>query len=150
GGGNFVIVWTSAGQDGPGDPGGIYGKQFSWQNGGLPAPANTIAVNGNEFRVHEPSLAGSQTAPAIAMNAAGQYIVVWQHQVAGNPSHIETKRFTISAAVGGQFAGSLLPAGQQDVEPAVAIDQDGNYVIAWRRETTAAAQGSIYATWFNN
>ena len=57
--GSYVMVWTSAGQDGSGD--GIYGQLYD--DSGVPL--------GGEFRINE-YVAGDQNEPAIAMDDCRQ------------------------------------------------------------------------------
>ena len=63
-GGDYLIVWTSLGQDGSRD--GVFG-QFVHEDG-MPV--------GGEFRVNTTTL-GQQMQPAIASDGAGQFLVVW-------------------------------------------------------------------------
>src|SRR5205085_2365575 len=62
--GNFVITWSSAGQDGSGW--GVFGQRFN------------VGSNkqGGEFRVNTTS-AGDQTASSVAMDLNGDFVVTW-------------------------------------------------------------------------
>jgi hypothetical protein len=66
-GGEFVVVWESAGQDG--DAAGIFGQRYA--NGG--------AVLGPEFRVNT-FTPGPQRRPAAAASFAGHFTVVWESE----------------------------------------------------------------------
>ena len=61
----FIVIWTSVGQDGYGK--GVYGRRFSFATG---APV------GNEFRINETTL-GNQYEPAVALSTDGSWVVVW-------------------------------------------------------------------------
>jgi len=63
-GGDYLIVWTSLGQDGSLE--GVFG-QFVHEDGSLV---------GGEFRVNT-TTAGQQMQPAVASDGAGQFLVVW-------------------------------------------------------------------------
>jgi hypothetical protein len=63
-GGDYLIVWTSMGQDGSRE--GVYG-QFVHEDG---SPV------GGEFRVNT-TTAGQQMQPAVASDGADQFLVVW-------------------------------------------------------------------------
>src|SRR5438552_10455192 len=63
-GGNFVVVWASAGQDGSGS--GIFGQRYSSSGPAL----------GPEFRVNTYTTT-DQSSPAVAADAAGNFVVVW-------------------------------------------------------------------------
>jgi len=63
-GADYLIVWTSLGQDGSRE--GVFG-QFVHEDGSLV---------GGEFRVNT-TTPGSQMQPAVASDGAGQFLVVW-------------------------------------------------------------------------
>ncbi len=63
-GGDYLVVWTSLGQDGSRE--GVYG-QFVHEDG---SPV------GGEFRVNT-TTAGQQMQPAVASDGASQFLVVW-------------------------------------------------------------------------
>jgi hypothetical protein len=63
--GDFVIVWESKDQDG--DKTGIYGQRYD---------VNGVAV-GTEFLVNTET-ANEQKAPAVTMNASGNFVAVWE------------------------------------------------------------------------
>src|SRR5262249_14470300 len=63
--GGFAITWQSGNQDG--SSGGVYLQRVD-QSG------NPV---GNEFRINSTTIS-AQTAPAIAMNDVGQFVVSWQ------------------------------------------------------------------------
>jgi hypothetical protein len=63
-GGDYLIVWTSLGQDGSRE--GVYG-QFIHENG---------ALTGKEFLVNTTTL-GQQMQPAVASDGAEQFLAVW-------------------------------------------------------------------------
>ncbi len=63
--GNFVVAWESAEQDGSGL--GIFAQQFD----------SAGVADGAEFQVNTVS-AGNQRNAAVAMDADGDFVVVWQ------------------------------------------------------------------------
>lgn len=63
--GDFVVSWSSESQDGSGR--GIYAQAYDW----------TGAADGPEFRANV-FTANNQTRPAIALDASGDAIIVWQ------------------------------------------------------------------------
>jgi hypothetical protein len=92
---------------------------------------------GNVLQVSADS-ANSLSVPAIAMDAAGDSIVVWQ------TVHIMTRRFDPSGApLTDEVAITTVPGDQ--VDPAVAMDSAGNYVVAWQ----SYADYSVHAQRFN-
>jgi hypothetical protein len=63
--GDFVVVWSSDGQDG--DSYGIYGQRFDAS--GIP--------QGAEFLVNTHTT-DAQSQPSVAMDADGDFVVVWR------------------------------------------------------------------------
>ena len=131
--GNCIIVWQSGGQDGSGD--GIYGQRYD--TGGNPL--------GSEFRVNT-FTTNDQHHPAVAMDAAGNFVVVWssmgqdgdvdgvfaqRYDGAGNPLGVEFQVNTYTTNI--QF------------EPAVAIEPRGNFVVSWSSNLQDGSNLGIYA-----
>lgn len=126
GSGNFVIVWQSAAQDGNNN--GIFGQRFD----------STATPLGTEFQVNTTTL-GSQADPAVSMDDAGNFVVVFTHTTVdvGLPVDQQTRadvygqRFASSgAAVGGEFVVNTYTTQNQD-EPDVSMAPDGSFVVAW-------------------
>lgn len=95
-GGNYLIVWTSLGQDGSRE--GVYG-QFVNEGGSL---------QGNEFLVNTTTV-GQQMEPAVASDGAQQFLTVWSSFTFGpNGFDLFAQRYVNTEAV-------LLPMGAPDV-----------------------------------
>lgn len=62
--GDFVITWTSSGQDGSGA--GVYGQRY----------ASDGTARGGEFRVNTYTING-QYASSVAMDDAGNFVITW-------------------------------------------------------------------------
>ena len=141
-GGNFVVAWETSTK-------GSYeirARRFAADG----------TVRGEELAVNTVT-ASSQRAPCVAMDASGDFVLAWQSNVAGS-YELRARRFSASgAARGDELAVNARTAGDQLV-PAVAIDEDGDFVVAWenaademfeiraRRFTTAGvAQGVEFA-----
>jgi hypothetical protein len=111
--GNFVVTWTSEGQDG--DRRGIYARRLS----------GTGAAHGAELRVNA-SGAGDQFASAVAMDEAGNWLVAW---VEG--TLVKARGFSGDAALGAELT---LDAGANGAasEPSVtAVPGAASFVVAW-------------------
>jgi phosphodiesterase/alkaline phosphatase D-like protein len=131
--GDFVVVWQSAGQDG--DGWGIYGRRFD---------RNGVPLAG-EFRVNTSST-NDQEEPAVAMNPAGQFVVVWQNQ--GSTLGIHARRYDASGtALGSSFTVNTETSGDQSL-PSVAMHVDGSFVVAW--ETVDTGTSGVRAQRFNS
>src|SRR5262249_17533996 len=78
--GDFVIAWNSTGEDCNGY--GIYAQRF--QSSGAPA--------GGEFRVNTITT-NLQSAPSLAMDPAGDFVVTWQSNHAGANYEVYARQF---------------------------------------------------------
>jgi hypothetical protein len=127
--GNFVIVWASSGGYG-GAPADLFGQRYV--SDGTPA--------GPEFRINTYTT-GSQVHPAVASDAAGNFVVVWDGEGQGDP---------VVGVFGQRFASSGAPLGPEflvntyttDLQQAASVGADsaGNFVVAWA--SSAAYGGS--------
>jgi hypothetical protein len=117
--GNFVVVWTGAGQDGDGD--GIFGQRFD--TGG--------AAQGPEFQVNSLTPA-HQVTPTVAADATGNFVVVWVNLPAsGFDRDVRGRLFDASGVPRGpDFPVNTYTTGIQ-AQPSVASDSAGNFVIVW-------------------
>jgi hypothetical protein len=118
--GNFVVVWSSYLQDSSSN--GIFGQRFK-------ADGSPI---GGEFQVNT-TTSGNQTEPSVAMDAAGNFVVVWQGpQAIGDANEdIFAQRFEPNGQlVGGEFHVNNNPNGKQ-LHPKVAMSKTGAFVIVW-------------------
>ncbi len=129
--GNFVVVWTSSGQDG--SLKGVFGQRF----------ANTGARVGTEFQVNTYT-SGDQSYPAVVSDAAGNFVVVW-HSASnqdGSGRGVFGQRFSNTGApLGTEFQVNTYTTADQKA-PALAIDAAGNFVVVW--QSAQAQDGSEY------
>lgn len=130
--GNFVVVWTSNLQDGNGT--GVYARKFD----------NTGAALSGEVLVNT-YIIGAQDQPDIAMDADGDFVVVWQSD--GQDGHSEGvygQLYNSSMTkVGTEFQVSTITAYKQ-YRPAVAMDADGDFVVAWEDSKADAGGPGIF------
>jgi Calcineurin-like phosphoesterase len=117
--GNFVVVWEDD-QDG---------------NGSYQILARGFLANGTQrfadMTVNSVS-AGQQFQPAIGMDAVGNFVVAWEDDQDGNNSYqILARAFTATGAQRiADFTVNSVAAGQQ-LNPAIALDASGDFVVAW-------------------
>jgi hypothetical protein len=128
-GGNFVVTWwgiTSSGFE------QIYARRFDALGN---ASTDAFAVTTNS--------AGG-FSPAIAMNSAGHFAIVWQrargadcvdgqYSKPGRCDDIVLRRYDNQAVAKG---GEIVAAGgtnNLDQNPGIAMDNLGNFVVAWQR-----------------
>ncbi|MFO0867367.1 MAG: calcium-binding protein [Pirellulales bacterium] len=141
--GAFVVVWQ--GESSVGDGYDIFAQQFDSLGAGIGTP---FIVNS--------TLAGDQSAPAIAMDETGAFVVAWQGDVADGSTDVFARRF--------DSAGTPIDAAEQTVNqftgldqvmPTVAMNATGEYAIAWVSSHPAIdasevdAEKSIFVQWFD-
>ena len=75
----------------------------------------------------------------VAMDASGNFVVVWQGEGAGDTDGIYAQRFDANGvAQGSEFRVNTGVAGIQN-DPVVEMDANGNFVVAW---TSTVGDGS--------
>jgi hypothetical protein len=119
--GNYVVVWMDgSGADGSGQ--GIYARRYD---------VNGTAL-GNAFRVNSYTF-DSQRNPQVAMAANGSFVVVWESMGQDGSNYgIYAQRYNASGVVqGSEFRVNTLTIDDQR-EPAVAMDANGNFVITYQ------------------
>lgn len=134
--GDTVTVWANNGQSG--SPAGIY-AQIDSANG---------QVAGKVFRV-DTDTTGQDVQPAVAMDALGDFVVVWSNQnQTGTESIVEAREFNLAGRpLSGEFAvESNVTTSQQF--PSVAIDAAGDFVVSWSSAVEGGGYG-VFAQRFN-
>jgi hypothetical protein len=135
--GDFVVAWESSGQDG--SLGGIYAQRYSAS--GVPQDS--------EFRVNS-FTTGGQRIPATAMDADGDFVVTWyDYSQDGSGFGIYAQRYNAAGtAQGGEFRVNSFTIGQQRL-PSVAMDDDGDIVVAWQSAYQDGSGYGVYAQRYN-
>jgi hypothetical protein len=93
---------------------------------------------------------GSQSHPAVAVNPGGSMVVAWAGENQdGDGWGIFAQRFdSAGMPAGGEFQVNTSTTGDQ-LNPAVAMDDAGNFVIAWQTQHVYLTTFSIYAQRFD-
>ena len=127
--GNFIAVWTSAGQDG--SLGGIYAARYD----GLGVLLNS------EFRVNT-TTTGDQTNATVTSDRYGNFIVIWQSNGQdGSGWGIYGQQYTATAAtVDTEFKANSTTAGDQ-ANPATKMDSLGHLVVVWNGSIAGGTDG---------
>jgi len=116
--GDFLVAWTSQAQDGSGD--GVYAQRYRRDG----------AKQGGEFRVNT-TTAGGQSGASVALDAAGDAVVVWQGPAADGTGAAWGQRYTAAGApAGGEFRVDD-PADGGGAAPVVDAGRDGGFVVGW-------------------
>lgn len=134
-GGNFTVVWQEKGTGNF----NIMGRGFNADGTELFAP----------FTIND-SQSGTQINPAIAMDAGGNFTVVWEHD--GNLDdnfEIEGRGFNADGTeLFAQFTINTSQSGQQ-VNPTVAMNAAGNFVVAWEHDGDSDGEFHVRFRGFN-
>jgi hypothetical protein len=136
--GDFVVVWSSEGQDGSSY--GIFGQRFD--SSGAPQAA--------EFQVNSYT-PGAQTDPVIGAAPDGAFVVSWASSGQdGSDEGVFARRFDATGApLATEFQVNSFTSGPQS-EPAVATDNGGDFVIAWQSEGQDGDDTAVIARRFDS
>jgi hypothetical protein len=140
--GDFVVVWTSNGSSGSDTSGySIQGQRYG-SNGsaqGAEFQVNTFTTGPQEvFRVF-----------SVAADADGDFVVVWNSYGSFGTDNsgysIQGQRYASSgSSQGAQFQVNSYATGNQN-RPAVAADDDGDFVVVWDSAGSAGTDTSSYS-----
>jgi hypothetical protein len=135
--GDFVIAWRSYLQDGSGA--GVFARRFD--SAGTPL-ATEMQVN--SFTT------ASQLQPAIAGNGAGAFVVVWaSYTQDGDSGGIFARRFDASGTPQAVELQVNTYTVSFQLNPAVAMDGAGDFVVAWRSHYQDGAGDGVFARRFD-
>ena len=135
--GNFIVTWTSYGQDFNRD---IYAQRFD----------ATGVKQGSEFLVNS-TTADTQEYSSIASDSTGNFVITWQsYNQDGSSAGIYAQRFAASGTrLGTEFQVNTFTAGVQEI-PAIAMDPTGNFVITWDSQGQDGGFAGVYAQQFDS
>jgi len=133
--GNFVVTWTSYGQDGEGD--GVVARRFD----------RTGAPVGGEFIVNT-FTSGNQYADAVTTDGAGNFVVVWTQNGGGSYGIFARRYDAAGNALGGQF--QVDTTSDYNYFADAKADRAGNFVVVWHGAPTGAGQKDILARRFDS
>lgn len=130
--GDFVVVWSSTGQDGSAE--GVFAQRYL--GGGFPL--------GPEFRVNTTTM-GPQRAPSVVGNGAGGFLVVWEGYSPGVQGFdIYGQRYANDGVpAGGEFRVNAYTTGLQRF-PSVG-GGGADFMIAWQSATQDGSGYGVYA-----
>jgi hypothetical protein len=136
--GDFVVVWQSLGQDGYNET--VIGQRF----------ASSGARVAGEFQINTYTF-HSQYAPNIAMNATAAFVVVWTSSGGqdGDYRGIFAQRFSGGVPVGVEFQIDAYTEGSPRFQ-VVAIDSDGDFVVAWEDLHRDGSENGVFARRFSS
>jgi hypothetical protein len=120
--GRFVVIWQSDRQDGSDN--GIFAQRFSAAG----------AKAGPEFRVNTYTT-NAQRRPSVAMDAVGNFVVVWDSAYQdGDGDGVFGRRFDSAGLPRGpEFAVNNFTSKDQN-DASVASNRKGDFVVTWTSE----------------
>ena len=119
--GNFVVVWSSTGQDGDGY--GIYGRRFN----------SSGVAQGSEFRANTTTTLDQRYA-SVSMDDTGKFVVVWtsmKNTGNGNYNTVYGQRFNASGVAQGSEFQVNQDTNRNEQYASVSLDSDGDFVVTW-------------------
>ncbi|HEX2974248.1 MAG TPA: SdrD B-like domain-containing protein [Tepidisphaeraceae bacterium] len=129
--GNYVVVWQGWERDVSGN--GIHAQRFD-------AAGNPI---GAQIRVGL-TLVPNSACPAVAMDADGGFVVVWESpQAAYGETQIHGRRYNASGEPQGEEFRIDAQKGSQK-SPVVAMDAQGNFVVTWYSDYGGFGRGEVW------
>src|SRR5262245_43802975 len=136
--GEFVVVWTSVGQDGSGY--GVFGQRFD-------SAGNRL---GTEFQVNTYTTE-YQAYPTVAMNESRQFVVSWHsYGQDGDNYGILAQRYDAEGApLTAEIPVNTYTTDSQHA-PSVAIDAAGNFVVVWNSFTQDGDFDGVYGRRFDS
>jgi hypothetical protein len=131
--GDFVVTWVSNEQDGSNY--GIFAQRYD--NTGMPQGA-TFMVNTHTTN--------TQSRPAIAMDSAGDFVVTWSSNFQdGSYYGIYAQRYDAAGTPqGAEFRVNTYTTSFQ-ILPAIAMDNNGNFIVTWNSTGPGGEGNDIYA-----
>ncbi len=135
--GDFIIVWTSGGQDG--DQTGVFAQRFG----------RTGAFLGREFRVNFETR-GRQENPDVSMDGLGNIIICWQRYDWDEEGYaVYARTFDRTAQLKGEEFMVHDTSPDWQVFPAVDGDPEGNFLVAWQERAAGGSRFHIMARLFS-
>jgi len=133
--GDFVIAWTSKGQNG-----GIYAQRYN----------SAGVAQGSEFQVNT-SISNIQDNPTVAMDEDGNFVISWTSKdLDGSGYGVYAQRYnSAGVAQGREFQVNTFTEGNQG-NSTIAMDADGDFVISWASNGQDGSYYGIYAQRYNS
>lgn len=143
GGDQVIVTWSG---NGSGDNLGVFSRRF---NTALPAVVTSV---GSETRANtttgDPQQTNKSAGKQVATAANGNYVVVWEDTIT---DYVYGRLYNASGtALTGEFQVNTDVTGARNkFEPTVAMDDSGNFVIAWRSQLQDGSGEGVYAQRYN-
>ncbi|MBN2477072.1 MAG: putative Ig domain-containing protein [Pirellulales bacterium] len=133
--GDFVVTWTSQGQDGSGT--GIFARRYDASG----------TAGGGEFPVNV-TTEGNQRYSSVACDAVGGFVVTWTGEDESG-SGVFARRFAPDGTpITDEFLVNTTTESTQQFS-SVAVNPGGNFVVAWQGYDLERNTWNIYAQRFD-
>jgi len=138
--GEFVVVWTTANQPDSGRGLDVYMRRYN---------ASGVALDANGVLVSA-TAAAHQERPAVAMDASGNFVIMWHSFQDANGNNIYGQRYDASGnALGSEFLVNTGITAFHQTKAAVARAATGEFVAVWESEGADGSGQAIRAQRFN-
>jgi hypothetical protein len=136
--GDFVVAWSSTGSFGDASSYSVQGQSYN----------SAGSAVGSQFQVNTYTT-NIQWMPSVAAEADGDFVVAWGSSGSfggdTSSSSVQGQRYNSSgSAVGSEFQVNTYITGLQD-GPSVAVDADGDFVVAWESEGSSGSDTSGFS-----
>ncbi len=137
-GGDFIVAWTGYGSPMDSSRSSIKGQRYA-------SDGSTV---GGEFQVNTYTTE-IQRQPALAADAGGAFVVVWTSFGSSGTDTDETsiqgQRYASDgSAAGGELQDTTYTTDSQ-MNPSVALDADGDFVVVWESVGSAGTDSSSFS-----
>jgi hypothetical protein len=135
--GDFIITWTSSGQDGSME--GIYAQRYDHTINNSPV--------GAEFKVNSYTW-WREIESSVAMDSDGDFVVTWSSFADGSSYGISAQLYNNSGVPqGGEFLVNSYTTGQQKYS-SVAMESNGDFAVTWSSDGQDGSSRGVYAQRF--
>ena len=108
-----------------------------------------VAVSSSDTKVNVTSPL-DQTLPSVAMDANGDYVVAWNNQTQPGPNYLYDVEARVYNSAGQAQTGEIVVAQTTgDTRPSVAMDANGDFVVAYQVLNTTTYLYGISAQRYN-
>jgi hypothetical protein len=134
--GNYIVAWRRESGSGSTAASAVFARRFNADG----------SANGAEFRA-DPASFQSSSAPSIAMDADGDFVVAWQ-RASADSADIFAQMFNADATRHGRefYVNGTKRLGQRD--PSVAMNAGGEFVVSWASFGQDGDDEAVYAREF--
>jgi hypothetical protein len=129
-----VVVWSGPG---PSNTTDIFAQRFDANGAKVGAEIKVVAT------------ARDETRPDVAMDANGNFMVIWEDAKTFSNTDLKAQRFS-SAGVKSGGVISVAISALEEIEPSVASDSAGNFAVTWTVVNSNTGDKGIQARRFRN